>query len=569
MKRESFVGPVVLALALCLTGCGSADYARLTITSGDPPPPSRPPPPQPSPPTPPPLPQVDPEYRASGVTTFAVGCDGQAVNGTVYINAEVEPHLAVNPGDANHMIGLWQQDRWSNGSARGIVAAVSRDGGVNWSRQPLPFSRCGGGNALNGGDYARVTDPWVTFSPNGVVHAMALSTTGASFAAGSVNAMLVMRSLDGGNTWSGPITLIQDGAGFFNDKNTITADPTDANFVYAVWDRLLANDAGGPTWFTRTTNGGASWEPARAIYDPGPNRQTIGNVIVVTPSGTLINMFTQLESVNGTRNASVAIVRSTDKGVTWSAPVRISDQLAIGARDPDTGTLIRDGSLLPQAAVDPRNGDLYVVWQDARFSAGAVDAIALSRSVSDGLTWSPPVRVNNNAVNVHAFTPSVHVLGNGTVGVTYYDLRANTIDTGVLQTEYWLARSIDGGTTWAETRIANVFDLDVAPNAGGYFLGDYQALRSRGNVFVPFYAKTSSGDFDNRTDVFAAPAVSIASPMPAAATVAGITAMSLPATPLVTPAWQQRIHANAVRRQNDGLVREAPKPAASMLLRRF
>jgi hypothetical protein len=398
---------------------------------------------------------------------------------------------------------------------------------------------------------------------------MALSTTGASFSVGSVNAMLVMRSLDGGNTWSGPITLIRDGADFFNDKNTITADPTDANFVYAVWDRLLANDAGGPTYFTRTTDGGISWEPARAIHDPGPNRQTIGNVIVVTPAGTLVNVFTQLEAINGMQSASLAIVRSTDKGATWSAPIRIADQLAIGARDPDTGALIRDGSLLPQAAVDPRNGDVYVVWQDARFSAGTVDGIALSRSLDDGLSWTPPVRVNNTAVNVHAFTPSVHVLANGTVGVTYYDLRANSIDTGVLQTEYWLARSIDGGTTWAETRVANAFDLDVAPNAGGYFLGDYQALRSRGNVFVPYYVKTSSGDFDNRTDVFAAPAVSVVSPMPAAPTFAAVSAQALPATPLVTPAWQQRIHANAVRRQGDGLIREVPKPTASMLLRRF
>ena len=36
------------------------------------------------------------------------------------------------------------------------------------ARAALPVSRCGGGNAANSGDYARATDPWVTFSPNGV-----------------------------------------------------------------------------------------------------------------------------------------------------------------------------------------------------------------------------------------------------------------------------------------------------------------------------------------------------------------------------------------------------------------
>ncbi|MBF6025392.1 sialidase family protein, partial [Lysobacter niastensis] len=521
---------------------------------------------------PPPLPQVDPEYRASAtVSPFGTSCDGQTVNGTVFIGAEVEPHLAVDPRDPNRMIGVWQQDRWSNGSARGIVAGVSRDGGVSWERQPLRVSRCGGGNATNGGDYARVTDPWVTISPNGVAYAMALSTTGASFSPGSVNAMLVVRSADGGNVWSTPTTLIQDGAGFFNDKNTITADPVDSDFVYAVWDRLLANDAGGPTYFSRTTNGGFSWEPARAIYDPGTNSQTIGNLIVVTPDGTLVNVFTQLDGTGANQNASVAVIRSTNRGLNWSAPVRVADQLAIGARDPDTGTLIRDGSLLPQAAVDPRNGDIYVVWQDARFSAGAVDAIALSRSTDDGLTWSAPVRVNNTVTTTQAFTPSVHVLANGTLGVTYYDLRANTTDTNVLQTEYWLARSIDGGVNWVETRVANVFDLDTAPNAGGYFLGDYQALRSRGNVFVPFYVKTSSGDTNNRTDVFAAPAVSATGPAPAATVVGAasagtIAAQALAPEPMVTPAWRQRIAANAAMRRQDGMVREAPRLRVADLL---
>ena len=86
-------------------------------------------------------------------------------------------------------------------------------------------------------------------------------------------------------------------ANFFNDKQTITADPTDANKVYAVWDRLLfptserasvisglvTNAFRGPIWFNRSIDGGGSWEQPRQIYDPGQNDQTIANQIVVLP----------------------------------------------------------------------------------------------------------------------------------------------------------------------------------------------------------------------------------------------------------------------------------------------
>ena len=116
--------------------------------------------------------------------------------------------------------------------------------------------------------------------------------------------MLVSRSTDSGQTWSNPSTLIRDGPLFFNDKNTITADPIDANYVYAVWDRLAAA-GGGPAIFARTTDGGNTWEGARPIFDPGPRSQTIGNLIVVLPNGALINLFTQLDQAHWTshRNA--------------------------------------------------------------------------------------------------------------------------------------------------------------------------------------------------------------------------------------------------------------------------
>ena len=460
----------------------------------------------PPPPPPPPPPAVDTQFLASGPSTFTMNCDGGASSGTLFQNAEVEPYVAIDLGNPNNLIGVWQQDRWSNGSSRGLMSARSSDGGQTWGRTPLPMSRCGGGTFANGGDYARATDPWVTFAPDGTAYAMGLASTGGSFEAGSANAMLVVRSTDRGATWSAPRTLILDGAGFFNDKNTITADPFNASFVYATWDRLVAGDAGGPTYFARTIDGGATWEAARPIYDPGPASQTLGNVIVVAPNGTLIDLFTQIDRVSPTTTvAHLDVIRSFDHGGTWTPPTRIADLLAVGTRDPQSGTVVRDGSDLAQIAVGA-SGHLFVVWQDARFNSGGFDSIAISRSTDNGNSWSAPTRVS--AAGVAAFTPSVHVRANGDVGVTYYDLRNNTTAAS-LPTDYWLAKSTDGGVSWSETHIATAFDLSTAPQAGGaYFLGDYQALISRNNTFIPFFVKTT-GDLSNRTDVYAAPAVSV------------------------------------------------------------
>ena len=117
--------------------------------------------------------------------------------------------------------------------------------------------------------------------------------------------MLVMRSTNGGTTWSNPITLKRDeNPNVLNDKNTLTADPTDARYVYAAWDRLVSG-GGGPAMFARSIDNGLTWEPARAIYNPGANAQTIGNVVVVLPSGALLYFFTQI-NFNGTTFVALA-----------------------------------------------------------------------------------------------------------------------------------------------------------------------------------------------------------------------------------------------------------------------
>lgn len=480
-------------------------------------------------------PGPDPQYRVSAASPFAAGCDGVAPDGTVYPDAEVEPSFVINPRDGTNIVAAWQQDRWSTGGARGIVAAVSRDGGKTWTQHAMPFSTCGGGTPANGGGFDRATDVWLSATPDGTLHQVALAFSNVAM----TSAVVASRSTDGGATWSATRTLIRDGSDFFNDKCSITADPVASHYVYAVWDRTVGTDR-GPTEFARSTDDGVTWEAARAIYDPGSSHQTIGNLIVVLPNGTLVNLFVELAlyADGSVQSGSLKVIRSADHGATWSAPVFVSQLLTVGTTDPRTGAFVRDGAIVPSIAAAP-NGALYVAWQDSRFSNGARDAIALARSTDGGSTWSAPVRVNSVAT-VPAFTPNVNVRADGTVGVTYFDFRPTSPSTATLLTAHWLARSSDA-IAWTENSLGDPFDIFQAPTSGQpnvYFIGDYHGLSSVDNVFVPLYAETT-GNLADRTAVFIAPQVSATNVAAAAPyRAAAVSAFS------VTPKLRARVNAN-------------------------
>ncbi len=472
-----------------------------------------------------------PLVQVSGTSPFAACAadDVAGQTGTNFLHSEVEPWVDVNSVNPANIVGAWQQDRWSNGGARGLLAGVSFNGGKTWQSVVIPkITMCSGGTVANGGNYQRATDPWVSFGPNGVVYQLALSfndfvppLTEFDFD----HALLASKSTDGGLTWSDPVEVIRDlDANVFNDKQSITADPQDANFVYAVWDRLVfptserANVIAGfvtaafrgPIWFARTLNGGTTWEPARQIYDPGQNDQTIGNQIVVLPNGTLVNIFDEIHNENAKklRGFSVRVLRSTDRGETWSGPILIDRLGTIFVTDPETGDDVRTGDIIPDTAVAP-NGDLYAVWQDARLNGGAADGVALSRSEDGGLTWSPRVKVNKTPTDIpignqQAFTPSVEVAADGTVAVIYSDFRNNDAGTD-LKTDYFVvhchpaasATECTSPTDWTnEIRLTNTsFDMRSAPLTGsGFFTGDYEGLASAGNDFGAFFSQTHGSD---------------------------------------------------------------------------
>ncbi len=52
---------------------------------------------------------------------------------TVAADSELEPRVAVDPANSSDAIAVFQQDRWSGGGAKGVLASTSGDGGGNWS----------------------------------------------------------------------------------------------------------------------------------------------------------------------------------------------------------------------------------------------------------------------------------------------------------------------------------------------------------------------------------------------------------------------------------------------------
>ena len=468
---------------------------------------------------------------SEGASPFRPGCDGAASDGTNYPNSEVEVRVAVDPRNPAHAVGVWQQDRWSTGGAHGLVAATTVDG-VHWTGSFAHFSRCSGGTAANGGDYPRASDPWVDIAPNGDVYQASLSVNLTDV----TTAVLVSRSGDGGATWGEPVTLRRDTGNAFNDKESITTDPTDptGRRAYVVWDRLeglglpvaapeaipLA-PARGPTWFARTVDGGATWEPGRPIYDPGPGKQTIGNQVVVLPDGTLLDGFAVggglvgRDADGGTDAAdlpfdpeaqlpddfAVAVTRSTDHGATWSEPVVVAQM-----RPAENSARFRAGQVLPDFAVDPRSGSVAAVWLDGRFDTSKRAGVALATSSDGGRTWTEPRRVNQTPAGVPALLPSVAYAPDGTLGVSYYDLRNRPAGSAALTTDAWLATCITGcasGGQWRETHLGGPFDAAKAPNSGGAFLGDYQGLTGVGpGRFRAFFVEADPGTSDDPTDVF-------------------------------------------------------------------
>src|SRR2546430_828186 len=197
--------------------------------------------------------------RGSAGSPFGAGC---AVPGASPGSA-VEPDLAVAPGDARHLVAVWQQDRVVRGAALANLVATSRDGGRSWRSRPLPhLTRCSGSPS-----WTLASDPWVSIGSGGVVYASSLLITPGSPLR---SALAVSVSADGGDHWADPV-VVQTSADEQIDKPQLLADPRARGVAYAVWVSYpRGQDAGrNRVWLAHTTDAGHSWSGPRVIRDAG------------------------------------------------------------------------------------------------------------------------------------------------------------------------------------------------------------------------------------------------------------------------------------------------------------
>jgi BNR/Asp-box repeat len=392
-------------------------------------------------------------------------------------HTEAEPYLAVDPEDPNRLLALYQEDRFpSVGGARALTFALSTDGGRHWREGLLPHL-----TAASGGTLDRASDPWVAFGAGHAVYCSGLGFDDAD----SQGGVYVSASRDGGETWGDPVQVHAQSSAAIDDKDAVAVDddPRSPYFgrVYVGWDISPSSGVAQALVMAHSSDGGGTFSSPATIFDQGGN---IGIIPLVALGGLVHAIWLHYEG-GGLTTGTIESSYSTDGGDTWSPPVKVADVSVAPVPSSRTG----DG--LPGAALDPATGNVFVAWQDQRFTPGA-DQILLSVSANGRSGWSSPRRVSDGPDDVANFTAAVAVNDLGQVAVSYYSLRNSPPGNDSLVDEY-LTVGGPRGRPFSRSRRQSFSSWDNRAAAiadGQFFLGDYQGLAAAGRNFLPLWVAT-------------------------------------------------------------------------------
>jgi uncharacterized repeat protein (TIGR01451 family) len=228
------------------------------------------------------------------------------------------------------------------------------------------------------------------------------------------------RSTDGGGTWSANLKVNDDTGSTHQEQPSLVAD--ESGNLYAAWvDRPSAGEY-SDIYFASSMDNGATWSASVPVNEDTGSTHHWYPSLAVDVGGTLYLAWQ--DSRNG--DYDIYFARSTDGGTTWSANVRVHDD--VGSADQHAPSLAVDG-----------DGNIYVVWLSDPGGSGFVN-LYFARSIDSGVTWSPDIQINDGPGGASGTGPSLAAGGSGNVYVAWQDDRNGP--------DIYFARSTDGGATW-------------------------------------------------------------------------------------------------------------------------
>ncbi len=391
----------------------------------------------------------------------------------------VEPDIEVDPYNARVAVAVAHDSRFPDGGAVDIGYAWTHDGGATWHHAPVP-----GLTIAAGGTWPRASDPVLAWGPDGSVYLSILAVNTIDCPSG----VAVLRSTDGGKTWSKPVLAdSQTSCGFSDDKNWIVVDRSpDSPFydrVYQFWTPFLYSASGdytgSPQAVRWSDDHGQTWSGLHFLTPKTESTQN--SQPMIRSDGTIVDAYDSYpdgggegpetpmgEGKGGAQSLRADAVSgdnlvartSKDGGATWSAEHVVAPNIGEGP----TGVRC----CLASATIDPTNDRLYAAW----LGDGPGEPITVSTS-TNGTTWS----AGKTASRDGAAATMTHV----NVDVAAYRHRVvvsyGTRDTAVADGRYVqqkVASSADDGTHFGSPRaIGPRSDLTYAAQAGGAFPGDY------------------------------------------------------------------------------------------------
>jgi hypothetical protein len=350
----------------------------------------------------------------------------------------VEPSLVVDP--RGHLYVGWKEAFTPDGPGQAVAFSRSEDGGLTWSANILP-------DPLDPNWHQ--SDPWLTLDETGRLHFARLNYS-ADLTEGRLS---VSSSVDGGRTWSA--TVNPDDRTGFADKESLASDGNGS--LYVAYDDVTSGSADQgdrvDLRISRSTDRGLTWSPTAPVADDAG--LLLGPVVAAHANGTVIAAWWNLT------NGNVLADTSQDHGSTWGPDVRVNPV-------PGSAEYVNTSwaGSMPSITLDGP-GRVYVAWADR----GADDLdVLVARSEDAGLTWSTPVRVNDDASRRDQWMPSMVADAGGILHAAWLDGR-----TGNWNVYY--AKSTDAGRTWSPN-----LRVTTAETAGSFARpGDYLALAADAN----------------------------------------------------------------------------------------